>query len=61
MGHLIGQYEVRDSETGNFIDCFAFVSDAELEIKRMENVDKKEGCFTVGFYEIYDTLKGEIL
>ena len=61
MGHLIGKFEIRDSEAGNFIDCFKFLDEAQEEIKRMEKVDKKDRCFTENFYEIYDNEKKEII
>ena len=61
MGYFIGKFEVRDSETGNFIDCFASIEDAKKEIKRMEKADMKDGVFTDGFYEIYDSENKEIV
>ena len=61
MGNLIGKFEIRDSETGNFIDSFKFIDEAKKEITRMEEVDKKDGCFTENFYEIYDNEKKEII
>ena len=49
------RYIIRDREAGNVIDSFATSDEAKSELVRFEKIDKKEGSFTPGFYEVWDS------
>lgn len=55
------RFHVRASETGEFIDDFDNLVDAGKFYRECENDDRADGCFTEGFYEIYDSEKEEIV
>ena len=48
------KYIIQDSETGTFIDQFNTYQEAQKELERYENEDKKDGTFTPDFYEIVE-------
>lgn len=48
------KYIIQDSETGTFIDQFNTYQEAQKELERYEEEDKKEGNFTPDFYEIVE-------
>ena len=45
-------YVVRDREAGNVITQFEKMEEAQKEIERYEEQDKKDGTYTEDFYEI---------
>ena len=45
-------YIIRDREAGNIIDEFKTKKEAEKILKKYEDEDKKEGVFSINFYEI---------
>lgn len=55
------RYVIRDAEAGNSIDEFSTFEQAQEMLLDYERTDMKEGDFKVGFYEIYDLEKSEVL
>ena len=47
-------YVVRDREAGNVITQFETMEEAQKEIEKYEEQDKKDGVYVEDFYEIYD-------
>ena len=45
-------YVVRDREAGNVITQFETMEEAQKELERYEEQDKKEGTYSEDFYEI---------
>ena len=45
-------YVVRDREAGNVITQFETIEEAQKELKKYEEQDKKDGTYTEDFYEI---------
>ena len=45
-------YAVRDREAGNLITQFETMEEAQKELERYEEQDKKDGTYTEDFYEI---------
>ena len=45
-------YVVRDREAGNVITQFETMEDAQKELEKYEEQDKKDGTYTEDFYEI---------
>ena len=45
-------YVVRDREAGNVITQFETMEEAQKEIEKYEEQDKKDGTYTEDFYEI---------
>ena len=46
------RYVIQDKEAGNLIDVFETKEQAEIELKKYEEQDKKDNCYTEDFYEI---------
>lgn len=46
------RYVIQDKEAGNLIDVFETKEQAENELKKYEEQDKKDNCYTEDFYEI---------
>ena len=53
------RYQIRDRESGNVIDEFETLASALVARTDYEIEDSKEGTYTPGFYEVYDTLLEE--
>ena len=47
------RYVIQDKEAGNLIDVFETKEQAEIELKKYEEQDKKDNCYTEDFYESY--------
>ena len=45
-------YVVRDREAGNIITQFETMEEAQKELEKYEEQDKKDGTYTEDFYEI---------
>lgn len=45
-------YKIQDREAGNVIEFGLTLNEAEKKVKDFEKADKKEGSFTLEFYEI---------
>ena len=45
---------IRDREAGNVIEHFNTVEEAQKELERYEEHDRKDGVYVEDFYEIYD-------
>lgn len=45
-------YVVRDREAGNVITQFETMEEAQKELEKYEEQDKKDGTYTEDFYEI---------
>ena len=45
-------YVVRDREAGNVITKFETMEDAQKELEKYEEQDKKDGTYSEDFYEI---------
>ena len=45
-------YVVRDREAGNVITQFETMGEAQKELEKYEEQDKKDGTYTEDFYEI---------
>ena len=54
-------YIIRDREAGNKIAEFGTFEKALNALKGFEEDDEKDGTYTPDFYEIYDTVKEEIV
>lgn len=46
------KYVIQDRESGNIIDKFFSLEDAEKELNEYEQIDLKDGIFELDFYEI---------
>ena len=46
------KYIVADREAGNVIDEFNTLEEAEKRLEEFEEMDKEDGIYTEGFYEI---------
>lgn len=56
------RYVIRDRETGSaYMDSFDTIQECIDRIIEYEKEDKKEGCFKVGRYVVYDILKEDIV
>lgn len=55
------RYHVRCHENGDVIDTYPTLGEAQNFIEECEAEDKDNGEFVEGFYEIYDSLKDEIV
>lgn len=55
------RYIIRDREAGNYIDSFNTLEEAKEVIAMYEEADKADECYEEDFYEIYDSVKGEIV
>lgn len=56
------RYVIRDRETGSaYMDSFDNIQECIDRIKEYEEMDKKADCYKVGFYEVYDMLKEDIV
>ena len=58
---MTDRFQVRCYESGEVIDTFSTFEDASSFLRSCENDDRKEGTYTDGFYEIYDTVTDGIL
>ena len=54
-------FVTRDREAGNVIDEFADLDDAKDAVASYEDEDRKNGDYTVNFYEVYNQLTNEII
>ena len=54
-------YFTRNRESGDLIDYFETLPEAERAIEIYEKQDKKDGTFKPNFYEIYDIENQEII
>jgi len=54
-------YIVRDSESGNIIDEFATLDEAQNAIEFYEDEDRDEGSYDENFYEIVESHTGRIV
>lgn len=50
------KFIIQDREAGNFISSFNSKDEAEKELARYEQDDKKEGIYTPNFYEIVESV-----
>jgi hypothetical protein len=50
-------YIIQDSISGNFIEDFETLEEADKALKNYETEDKKDGIFVKYFYEIKEILK----
>lgn len=55
------RFITRDHEAGNIIDEFDTLEEALKAIEEYEAEDEKNGCYSEGFYDIYDSEKEEIV
>ena len=53
------RYAIRDREAGNVIDVANDVETARMILASFEDMDREDGIYTPGFYEIYDRQKME--
>lgn len=45
-------YDIRCKETGDYIDSYSSLENAELALEAYEDGDKSDGTYTPDFYEI---------
>ena len=55
------RFVIRDRQAGNEITRARTIDRAKEIIEEFEEQDKKENIFEKDFYEIYDSLKDEII
>lgn len=56
------RFVIRDAETGTgYMDSFDTIQECVDMIKKYEKIDRKEGIYAEGFYEVYDNLEKEIV
>ena len=54
------QYTIRDREAGNVISVHGTQERAEKELEQYEEIDRREGHYSVDFYEIKEWKGGAI-
>lgn len=54
-------FQIRNHETGNLIDSFATLADAQSTLTEYIQEDKDNKYYTPDFYEIYDADIDEIV
>lgn len=55
------RYAVRDREAGLTCETCATIEEAREIVREYEEIDRSEGTYTPGFYEIYDLEQEEII
>ena len=53
-------YQVEDYETGNIIEQFTTMAEAEAYCAKAEKQDKDDGNYTPGFYAIRNAVTDEL-
>ena len=55
------KYIIRDTEAGNEIDSFSTIEEAQKALVGYVTDDRRDGSYTTGFYEIYNTEGDEVV
>ena len=53
------RYAIQDRDTGNILDDYDTLGEAEATLEEFEAEDKRNGVFELNFYEIWDTVTDE--
>ena len=56
-----GRFAVRAREGGLIFETCATIEEAREIIREYETIDRSEGTYTPGFYEVYDLEQEEII